>query len=143
MKMTKTQIKNVKKELERQIEIAKLRKNEQLAKTLENDLKYCENWTLEDAVRIIADNKKYLIMTHSRYNNEPIEIDKKTILNSLNGLQTYTKVQIRTYEGSKTKNRITIATIQGKGTRKEMIELAKQWMNDNKIILQDVAFNVY
>lgn len=69
---------------------------------------------------------------------------KKYIWESIiNGKNVYHKVEIRTKDGSKTKNRRCVASICAKdSTRAELIQMAKDYIKNNNVVLNDVAFTI-
>ena len=66
------------------------------------------------------------------------------INNIMNSKKKYNIIEIRTKDLSKTKRRVCIKTIECERTsRSELIQLAKQYIQDNNITLNDVAFILY
>jgi hypothetical protein len=128
VKATTKQIKNAMTKLDSEIKYATTKKQaERLATAQELKSQVTNEISLNDLVSIM---KTYLN-------------DENYIMNFLNGVKTFEKINLRSFEGSKTKNRVIIKTIEVKNSnRKELVELAKQWMKENNRENEDITFEL-
>lgn len=133
--LTKKGIKSLKDKLTYLLKVAEYRGlNNNVKEAIKNDIKYCNTWTKEQAERVLKSYSNYLNLNY----------DDVTIQSITEGVKTYNYFQIRSFDNSTTKNRKEVVTKKAfKGTRKELIEQAYKWLEDNKIMLNDINIQVW
>ena len=133
--LTKKGIKSLKDKLTYLLKVAEYRElNNNVKEAIKNDIKYCNTWTKEQAKRVLISYSNYLNLNY----------DDATIQSIIEGINLYNYFQIRSFDNSTTKNRKEVVTKKAiKGTRKELIEQAYKWLEDNKIVLNDINIQVW
>lgn len=133
--LTKKGIKSLKDKLTYLLKVAEYRElNNNVKEAIKNDIKYCNTWTKEQTEKVLKSYSNYLNLNY----------DDVTIQAIIEGVKTYNYFQIRSFDNSTTKNRKEIVTKKAtKGNRKELINQAYKWLEDNKIVLNDVNIQVW